>query len=128
MVGVAQELDLVLYELFLGREELLPLWDRLRSHVETFGHDVRVEVREPYAELKRMGSVFVIAEPTAHRRMEVGLHDPGLPSDQRFRDAAAWGPRRITHRVTLSEGAEIDDELHARLHLAYLLALEGDPR
>jgi hypothetical protein len=125
---VAQELDLVLYELFLGREELLALWYRLRSHVESFGDDVRVEVREPYAELERVGSVFVIAEPTAHRRMEVGLHDPGLPHDRRFRDATDWGPRRITHRVTLSEDAEIDDELHARLHIAYLLALEGEPR
>jgi hypothetical protein len=125
---VAQELDLVLYELFLGREELLPLWYRLQSHVETFGGDVRVDVREPYAKLERVGSVFVIAEPTAHRRMEVGLHNPGLPSEPRFRDATDWGPRRITHRATLSEDAEIDDELHARLHLAYLLALEGEPR
>lgn len=123
---MAQELEL--YGLFLGREELLPLWHRLRSHVETFGDDVRVEVREPYAELERVGSMFTIAEPTAHRRMELGLHDPGLPFDRRFRDATGWGPRRITHRVTLSEEAEIDDELHARLHVAYLLALEGEPR
>jgi hypothetical protein len=125
---VAQELDLELYELFLGKEELLPLWYRLGSHIETFGDDVRIEVREPYAQLERVGSVFVIAEPTAHRRLEVGLHDPGLPYDRRFRDATEWGPRRITHRITLSEDAEIDDELHARLHVAYFLALEGEPR
>ena len=125
---MAQNLELELYELFLGREELIPLWYRLRSHVESFGDDVRVEVREPFAELERVGSLFALVEPTAHRRMEVGLHNPGLPFDKRFLDAADWGPRKITHRVKLSEDAEIDDELHARLHAAYLLALEGEPR
>jgi glutathione S-transferase len=37
------------------------------------------------------------------------------------------GPRRITHRVTLSENAEIDEALHARKHEAYALAWEGEP-
>jgi hypothetical protein len=125
---MAQDLGLELYELFLGKEELVPLWYRLRAHADTFGPDVRVEVREPYAELERVGSVFAIAEPTAHRRMEIGLHNPGLPYDRRFREATGFSSRRITHRVRLSEDAEVDDELHARLHLAYLLALEGEPR
>jgi hypothetical protein len=39
-----------------------------------------------------------------------------------------FGSRRITHRTSLAEDAEIDEELHARLHAAYSLALEGEPR
>jgi hypothetical protein len=125
---VATDLDLQLYELFLGKEELLPLWFLLREHIETFGPDIRVGVRDRYAELDRAGEVFVIVEPTAHRRMQVGLHNPGLPTDKRFREAVEFGSRRITHRVTLPEDAQIDDDLHARLHSAYMLALEGEPR
>jgi hypothetical protein len=30
--------------------------------------------------------------------------------------------------VTLSEDAEIDEALHARMHEAYALAWEGEPR
>jgi hypothetical protein len=122
------ELDLGLYELFVGKEELLPLWLRLYPEIESFGGDVRVSVRDRYAELDRVGALFVLAEPTAHRRLEVGLRNPGLPFDERFREAAGFGPRAITHRVSLPEDAEIDEELHARLHAAYLLAREGEPR
>jgi hypothetical protein len=125
---VATDLDPRLYELFLAKEELLPLWLRLRAHIESFGPDIRIGVRDRYIELDRAGEVFVLVEPAAHRRMHLGLHNPGLPTDERFREAVEFGPRRITHRVTLPEDAEIDDDLHARLHTAYMLALEGEPR
>jgi Domain of unknown function (DUF5655) len=125
---MAADPEVAVYELFFNKEELLPLWLRLRPAVESFGSDVRLEPRERYAEFDRGGSEFVIVEPTSHHRMEVGLHNPGLPYDARFREADAFGSRRITHRVTLPENAEIDDALHARLHEAYQLAWEGEPR
>jgi hypothetical protein len=128
MGDMASEIDVELYERFLGKEELLPLWLRLRPHVESFGEDVRVTVRERYAEFERGGLDFALAEPTADHRLELGLHNPGLPFDGRFRDATGFGSRRITHRVSLPEDSVIDDELHARLHAAYLLAREGEPR
>jgi hypothetical protein len=124
---VARDSELAVFELFFGKEELLPLWVRVRAHIEEFGDDVRVEPRERYAEFDRRGSEFVIAEPTAHHRLELGLHNPDLPFDERFREALEFGSRRITHRVSVPEDAEIDDELHARLHEAYALAFEGEP-
>jgi hypothetical protein len=126
--GIATDLDRAIYELFVDKEELLPLWLRLRPAIEGLGDDVRLEVRERYVQFDRGGREFAIAEPTAHHRMELGLHNPGLPFDERFREAVAFGSRRITHRVSLPEDAEIDDELHARLHDAYVLAREGEPR
>jgi uncharacterized protein DUF5655 len=125
---MAADLEVGLYELFVNKEELLPLWLRLRPAIEELGDDVRVEPRERYAEFDRRGSEFVIAEPTADHRLDLGLHNPGLPFDERFREAVEFGSRRITHRTSLSEEAEIDTELHARLHAAYALALEGEPR
>jgi hypothetical protein len=127
-VPTTAELDLALYELFLGKEELLPLWLRLRAHVESFGPDVKLTRRDRYAEFDRVGAVFAIVEPAAHRRMEIGVHNPGLPFDDRFRDATGFGSRRITHRVVLAEDADIDDDLHARLHDAYASAWQGEPR
>jgi hypothetical protein len=124
---VAQDLELAVYELFSNKEELLPLWLRLREHIESFGDDVRLKVRDRFLELDRGGSVFALVEPTADHQIELGLHNPGLPVTKRFREAVGFGSRRITHRVSVPENAEIDDELHARLHDAYLLALEGEP-
>jgi hypothetical protein len=125
---VAGDRELALFALFANHEELLPLWLRLRNHIEGFGDDIRVEPRDRYAAFDRRGSEFVIVEPTADHELEVGLHNPGLPFDKRFREAAEFGSRRITHRVSVPEDAEIDIDLHARLHAAYLLALEGEPR
>jgi hypothetical protein len=126
---MATDLEVQLYELFTNKEELLPLWLWFRPAVEDLGPDIRVTPRERYAEFDRKGVEFVIAEPTSHHRMDVGLHNPGLPFTGRFRTAEAFGSRRITHRVSLPENTErIDDELHARLHEAYALALEGEPR
>jgi hypothetical protein len=124
---MTSDAELALVELFFGKEELLPLWSRLRSHIEAFGDDVRVLPRERYAEFGRRGSEFVMAEPTAHHRMEVGLRNPGSPFDERFHEAVEFGSRRITHGVSVPEDAEIDGDLDARLHEAYALALEGEP-
>jgi hypothetical protein len=124
----ASQLEQAVYELFLSKEELLPFWLQLRPHVERFGPDVRLRVRDRFAEFDRGGSLFALVEPVAHRRIEIGVHNPGLPFDHRFRDATGWGSRKITHRITLREDAQIDDELHARLHLGYELAFEGEPR
>lgn len=122
------DLELAVSELFFNREELLPLWLRLREHIEGLGDDVRLETRERYVEFDRRGQVFAIAEPTADHEIELGLHNPGLPFDERFREAVEFGSRRITHRVSVPEDAGIDADLHARLHAAYALALEGEPR
>jgi hypothetical protein len=125
---MTQDVELAVYELFFNKEELMPLWLRLRAAIDQLGPDVRVEPRERYAQFDRGGNEFAIAEPTAHHRMEVGLRLPELPFDKRFREAVEFGSRRITHRVSVPENAEIDDELRARLREAYLLAYEGEPR
>jgi hypothetical protein len=125
---MATDTELAIYELFLNKEELLPLWLRLRPHVESLGGDIDVEARERSVEFERRGREFAIAAPTADHVLELGVHNPGLPFDERFRPADAFGSRRITHRVDLPADADIDADLHARLHAAYALALEGEPR
>jgi hypothetical protein len=120
--------ELALLDLFDNKAELLPLWLRLRPVVEGLGPDVRARARERYAEFDRRGEEFLIAEPTSHHRMELGLHNDGLPVTSRFREAAEFGSRRITHRVSLPEPNDLDDELLARIREAYETALDGEPR
>lgn len=117
-----------LLALFEHRSELLPLWLRLRPAVEELGPDVRVRPRMVYAEFDRGGEEFLIAEPTSHRRLELGLHNPGSPVTPRFRPADEFGSRRITHRISLAAPDELDPELLARIREAYELALVGQPR
>lgn len=78
-------------ELFVGKEELLPVWIDLLEAIQEFGGDVRVRPRERYIEIDRRGSLFAVVEPTADHRLELGLHNPGLPYDERFRPSEGWG-------------------------------------
>jgi hypothetical protein len=117
-----------LLRLFDTKRELLPLWLRLRSAVEELGSDVRVRPRMVYAEFDRGGEEFLIAEPTSHHRLELGLHNPGHPVTPRFRPADEFGSRRITHRISLPEPNELDPELLERIRDAYELALAGAAR
>lgn len=124
---MAADVEARLLALFENKE-LLPLWLRLRPVVERLGPDVRVRPRMVYAEFDRDGEEFLIAEPTSHRRLEVGLHNPGLPVTQRFRPADEFGSRRITHRISVPGPDELDTELLARIREAYELALAGARR
>jgi len=119
---MAVDTEARLIGLFDNKPELLPVWHRLRPAVEALGPDVRVRPRMVYAEFDRDGEEFLIAEPTSHRRIEVGLHNPGLPVTPRFRPAAEFGSRRITHRISLPEPDALDAELLARIRDAYELA------
>ena len=125
---MAVDAEARLLALFSNKPGLLPLWLELRPAVEGLGPDVNVRPRMVYAEFDRGGEEFLIAEPTSHRRLELGLHNPGLPETPRFRPADEFGSRRITHRISLSEPNELDPELLARIREAYELALVGQPR
>ena len=120
---MAGDSERALLRLFDTKTGLLQLWLRLRPAVEQLGPDVTVRPRMVYAEFDRLGEEFLIAEPTSQRRLEVGLHNPGLPVTERFREAVEFGSRRITHRVSLPEPGELDGELLGRIRDAYELAL-----
>ena len=76
-----------------------------------------------YAQFDRQGQEFLIAEPTSQCRLEIGLHNPGLPVTERFREAPEFGSRRITHRVSLPRPDELDAEVLERIRDAYELAV-----
>lgn len=125
---MAVDAEARLLALFGNKPELLPLWLQLRPAVHELGPDVRVRPRMVYAEFDRDGEEFLIVEPTSNRRLELGLHNPGLPVTPRFRPADEFGSRRITHRISLPGPDELDPELLARIREAYELALAGAPR
>jgi hypothetical protein len=119
---MAADAETRLLGLFENKADLLPLWLQLRPAVEGLGSDVRVRPRMVYAEFDRGEEEFLIAEPTSHRRLEVGLHNPGLPVTPRFRPADEFGSRRITHRISLPEPNELDAEVLTRIREAYELS------
>jgi len=92
-------------------------FDELAAHVRTFGNDVALDPTNTYVSLTRAGRKFAVIAATS-QRLDVGLKLPGAPVTGRFAAAGTWNAM-VTHRVRVSDPAEVDDELRGWLRQAY---------
>jgi hypothetical protein len=107
----------LLEELFAGKEAIRPLYDYVRAQIELLGEDVAIEPRPTYVVFSR-GRQFALVRPSANR-LELGLALPDAAPTPRFADAASFGSRQTTHRVSIVSEADVDGELLFWLREAY---------
>ena len=99
-----------------GASALRPVYEALVASVRALGDDVEVLPRETYVTFAR-GNQFAIAKPGAGR-VDVGLRLLGVEPAGRLADAGSFGSGSITHKLSLHEAAELDDEVRAQLRAA----------
>jgi hypothetical protein len=92
-------------------------YDEIMATVMKLGPDVSVEPADSYISILRGKSKFAVVATTA-TRMDVGLKLKGEPAGGRLTLSGSWNGM-VTHRVRLSAGAELDDQLAAWLREAY---------
>lgn len=97
---------------------LRPVYDRLVAAVAGFGPDIELQARQTYVALVR-GKQFAVIQPSTKTRVDVGLKLPGIPFGGRLQPSAGTGSGSMTHRVSLTSTAEVDDELIDWLRAAY---------
>jgi hypothetical protein len=108
-------------ELYVGTKSgLRPIHDRLMAQIDRFGRDVAVVPKKGYVSLRR-AKQFAMIQPSTANRVDVGLILPPLPPTERLEAAGSWN-RLFTHRVRLTQPADVDSELIAWLKDAYTLA------
>ena len=96
-------------------------YDNLLAKVEEFGKDVSVVTTDTYISLLRRDKKFAILAVTA-KRFDIGIKHKGVKQTGRFEAAGAWNSM-VTHRVKISEPAQIDAEVLDWLKQAYEFAL-----
>lgn len=110
----AEEVDLVAAQ-FSGRKAALrPLYDQVVKLARGFGDDVEVAPRKTAVALRRSRQFAYLEVPSASR-LRVGLNLAGTEPTSRL--LAAGG--MCSHRVDVSDPAELDDELVGWLRAAY---------
>lgn len=96
-------------------------WDDLLARINEFGPDVAVDATDTYLSLLRGTKKFATAYFTA-KRMDVGIKLKGAPVPElvegRLTPAGSWNSM-VTHRVRITNAAELDAELLAWLREAY---------
>ena len=97
---------------------LRPLFDELRTRIESLGSDVSVEPRKPYVAFSRERQ-FALVQPSTKTRLDVGLSLEDEKATDRLRPAGSFGTERTTHRVEVSSPDDVDDALMGWLRRAY---------
>lgn len=112
----AQADDLVATQ-YAGRESLRPIYDRLAAAVVSFGDDVELSPKKAYVSLRR-SKQFGLVQPSTRTRVDVGLQLKGVAPTERLEASGSFNAM-VSHRVRLTDVAQIDDELIGWLRRAY---------
>lgn len=100
-----------------GKAAWRSIYDGLLERARGFGADVGVSPASSYVSLVRGAKKFAILQPAAGH-LDIGVKRKGAPPTDRFAPAGAWNSM-VTHRVRISDPAEIDAELLDWLRLGY---------
>ena len=91
-------------------------FDNLLATAGEYG-PVGTAATDSYVGLTKGGAKFAIIAATADR-LDVGIKVKGAEATERFEPAGSWNSM-VTHRVRITEPAQLDDELFDWLRRAY---------
>ena len=117
--GSIDDADLLTNQ-YKGKEVLKPIYEALIDVVSHFGDDVEIVPKKDSVSVRRKKQ-FALIKPATKTRTDLGLKLKGKPITERLEKSGPFGTM-CTHRVRLTEAAQVDDELKAWLHEAYEMA------
>lgn len=106
--------------MFKGKEHFRKLHDRLSKAILAFGKDVELAPKKSYVSVRRKKQ-FAILQPSTKTRFDVGINLKGRPGAGRLQAGGAFNGM-VSHRVTLTDEKDVDDELLGWLKEAYAAA------
>ena len=92
-------------------------YDALAARITAFGSDVEIAPAKSYISLVRGVKKFGIVQISVDR-MDIGIKLKGVAPTERFEAAGSWNAM-VTHRVRITDPAQIDAEVLAWLKQAY---------
>lgn len=102
------------------RAPLYPFYQQLANFAQQSGPDVKVSVQPKHVEFSR-NKLFAILRPTRNH-LELTLRLPQTPLSPRLIPSIGVGSGNVTHRVIITESADIDKQLLEWIHRAYQAA------
>lgn len=102
---------------YKGKESLFPIYEKLLETVQAFGDDVVVTPKKASVSIIRKKQ-FALIKPATKTRIDLGLKLKDKPTTARLENSGPFGTM-CTHRVRLSDVAEVDSQLKDWLMDAY---------
>ena len=102
---------------YRGKEDLLPIYEKLLAVVKEFGDDVTITPKKASVSIIRKKQ-FALIKPATKTRIDLGLKFKDKETTERLGNSGPFGTM-CTHRVKLSNVSEVDVELISWLEEAY---------
>ena len=115
--GAPQATDLVSAQYAGAKAGLRPIYEALVSAAEKLGADVEVSPKKTYVSLRREKQ-FALIQPSTKTRVDLGLNMKGAATTDRLEASGSFNAM-CSHRVRLTEPADVDGELAGWLKAAY---------
>lgn len=96
------------------RAHLRPVFSAVLEVVQPFGDDVEVAPKKTAVSLRRRKQ-FAVVTPATNSRVDLGINLKGEPSTERLEQSGGM----CSHRVRLSDAAQVDAEVAGWLREAY---------
>jgi len=106
--------DLIAAQYAGPKESLIPIRDALLAAAESLGDDVQIAPKKSGISLRRK-TQFALLEAASAQRIQLGLQLRDHPTTERL----LVGNAMCSHRVNVTQLADVDDELRGWLAEAY---------
>lgn len=100
-----------------GKAHLRPVYEALAAIASFQGADVEQVIQKTGVSFRRRKQ-FALIQAASSKRVQLGLNLPSTPDDERVRAVSGM----CTHRVDLTETAEVDDDVAAWIGASYRAA------
>ena len=115
--GSVENQDDLIVNQYKGKEHLKPLYDKLIGEIQQFGADIEIAPKNAYVSLRRKKQ-FAILQPATKTRFEIGINLKGEAPKGKL-EVINTANAMCSHKINLSEIADIDGEVIAWLKAAY---------
>lgn len=102
---------------YKGKEGLIPIYEEIIKYLKSLGTDVTITPKKGSVSIIRKRQ-FVLIKPATKTRIDLGFKLKDKPLTNRLENSGPFGTM-CTHRVKISEIAEIDNELKGWITEAY---------
>ena len=114
--GNTQEVDLVAAQYAGAKEALKPIYDEIIAQLKGLS-GLEVSPKKTYVSL-RHNKQFALIQPSTKTRVDVGINLKGEQATERLENSGSFNAM-VSHRVRVTDVAQVDDELIGWLQAAY---------
>ncbi|MHC2991861.1 phosphoribosylformylglycinamidine synthase [Pontibacter sp. HJ8] len=115
--GSAESSEQLVEKQYQGKENLLPLYEKLVAELKKFGQDVVLAPKNAYVSV-RSKKQFALLQPSTKTRLDVGINLKGIEPEGKLEKSGSFNSM-CTHRVRLETMDDITPELLSWLRAAF---------